>query len=106
MRVNQTRSLMNKNKIKFKYLLNIWKSLPNYPTKEDLVYEIEIFLIKDGRPNGDFSNQTFKSVFGSSWEKTKHGEVIKSMIEDKDFIESEKSSDSKKWYRINKKIWI
>lgn len=91
---------MNKNKVKFKYILNLWKSLPNYPTKDDVVYELTLYLIKDGRPNGDFSTQTFNSAFGSSWEKTKHGDTIRSMIEEGDFIESEKSTPSKKWYKI------
>jgi hypothetical protein len=92
---------MNKNKIKFKYLLNVWKSLPNYPTKEDVAYEISVFLIKDGRSNGDISMQTFNSIYGSSWEKTKHGEVIKEMMTNGDLKESEKSSPSKKWYKLN-----
>ena len=28
---------MNKDQIKFKYILGLWKSLPTYPTNEDLV---------------------------------------------------------------------
>ena len=91
---------MNKNKIKFKYILNLWKLLPDYPTKEDIIYEMSVYLIKDGRPNGDFSQQTFNSAFGSTWEKTKHGEVIRSMIEEGDFTEIDKSTGTKKWYRI------
>lgn len=94
---------MNKNKIKFKYLLNVWKSLPEYPTKEDIAYEISAFLIKDGRSNGDISMQTFNSIYGSSWEKTKHGEIIKSMIAEMDLMESEKSTPAKKWFRLNQK---
>jgi hypothetical protein len=94
---------MNKNKIKFKYLLNVWKFLPEYPTKEDLIYEISVYLIKDGRSNGEFSIQTFNSIFGSSWEKNKQGEIIKCMIEDGDLIESSKSTAAKKWYKINPK---
>ena len=95
---------MNKNKIKFKYILNLWKSLPSYPTKDDVIYEISVFLVKDGRPNGDFSSQTFKSIFGSSWEKT-HGDVIDLMVKDDDFEESQKSTETKKWYRIKNNIY-
>jgi hypothetical protein len=91
---------MDRNKIKFKYILNLWKSLPNYPTKEDIIYEVSLYLVKDGSHNGDISNQTFNSIFGSSWEKMKHGEVIKTMIHDGDFKEIEKSTGIKKWYRI------
>jgi len=92
---------MNKNKIKFKYLLNLWKSLPDYPTKEDVIYELNVFLIKDGRPNGDFSHQTFNSVFGTGWDKSKFGQTIREAIADGDFIESPKSTDFKKWYRLS-----
>jgi len=91
---------MNKNKVKFKYILGLWKSLPEYPTKEDIIYEITIYLIKDSKPNGEFSTQTFNSIFGSNWEKTKHGEAIKSMIEEGYFEEINKNTGTKKWYRI------
>jgi hypothetical protein len=94
---------MNKNKIKFKYLLNVWKSLPEYPTKEDVAYEISVYLIKDGRSNGDISMQTFNSIFGSTWEKTNHGDVIRAMISEKDLVESERSTPSKKWFKLNPK---
>lgn len=95
---------MNKNKVKFKYLLNVWKSLPGYPTREDVIYEISVYLIKDGRPNGDVSHQTFNSIFGSGWDKNKHGEVIRQMISEGDLIESEKSTPSKKWFKIKTEL--
>ena len=91
---------MNKNQIKFKYILGLWKSLPSYPTNEDLVYEISLFLVKDGRPNGEFSPQTLKSIFGTGWEKSKHAEVFGEMLADGSIVETAKSSETKKWYRI------
>ena len=93
---------MNKAKIKFKYLMGLWKSLPEYPTKEDIVYEISVYLLKDGRNNGEFSHQTLNSIFGSKWETSKHGDIIKSMIDCGDFTETKKSTPAKKWYKINK----
>jgi hypothetical protein len=93
---------MNRNKIKFKYLLGVWKTLPEYPTSDDIVYELSLYLLKDGRPHGEFSIQTLRSVFGPSWETNKHGEIIKKMIDAGDFEETKKSSASKKWYRISK----
>ncbi len=91
---------MNKNKIKLKYLLGIWKTLPGYPTKEDVIYEINAFLLKDGRPNGEFSPQTFKSIFGAGWEKENSGEIIRECISSGEFEETKKSTETKKWYRI------
>jgi len=88
---------MNRNKVKFKYLMNLWKSLPEYPTKEDIIYELSVYLVKDGRPGGEFTLQTFNSVFGSDWSKTKHGEVIENMIGDGDFVESGVYAGNKKY---------
>jgi hypothetical protein len=92
---------MNRNKIKLKYVLNLWKSLPGYPTKEDVLYEIESFLIRDSRP-GEFSSQTLNAVFGARWEKTDYGRVVKELIEDGSIEETKKASASKKWYKLKK----
>ena len=68
--------------------MNLWKTLPGYPTKEDIIYELSVYLVKDGRPNGEFTTQTFNSAFGNEWQESKHGSVIDSMIKDGDFIEA------------------
>jgi hypothetical protein len=91
---------MHRDKTKLKYMMGIWKHLPQYPSKEDIVYEISVYLIKDGRPNGEFSLQTLKSVFGKDWENNSHGEIIKKMIEDGDLQRGEKKDMSKEWYKI------
>ena len=91
---------MNKNKIEFKYLMGIWKSLPDYPTKSDIIYELNVYLLKDGRPDGEFSYQTFNSAFGSDWEKTKHKLVIEDMIDSGEFEQTDKLSAGKRWYKI------
>jgi hypothetical protein len=92
---------MNRNKIKLKYVLNLWKSLPEYPTKEDVLYEIKSFLVRDSRP-GEFSHQTLNAVFGSKWEKTEYGRIVNELIEDGLIEETKKISASKKWYTLKK----
>lgn len=82
--------------------MGLWKTLPDYPTKEDIIYEISVYLLKDGRTNGEFSVQTLNSIFGARWESSKHGEIIQSLIESGDFTETKKSSPAKKWYKLNK----
>lgn len=77
--------------------MNLWKSLPEYPTKEDIIYELSFYLAKDGRPGGEFTMQTFNSAFGSDWTKTKHNDVIEKMISDGDFIESGVYAGNKKY---------
>jgi hypothetical protein len=92
---------MNRNKIKFKYLMNLWKSLPEYPTEEDIVYELSSYLIRDGRPNGEFTMQTFNSVFGPDWKETKHGEIVQKMIQNEIFEPINRSkSEGKTKYKI------
>jgi hypothetical protein len=91
---------MERSKIKFKYLMNLWKTLPSYPTHEDIVYELSVYLAKDGRPNGEFTMQTFNSAFGSDWSKTKHGEVIQEMIESGVFEKTSENQNNKTKYKI------
>lgn len=91
---------MEKNKLKIKYLLGIWKDLPEYPTKEDIIYELNSYLIKDGRPDGEFSDHTFNSFLPEGWEKNKFGEAVFNLIETEVFEKSEKTLGNKKWYRI------
>ena len=91
---------MQRNKIKFKYLMNLWRTMPNYPTKEDAIYELSVYLVKDGRPNGSFSEQTLRAPFGSDWESTKYKQIIDEMIETGELEVDTKKVSSKKWYKI------
>jgi hypothetical protein len=91
---------MEKNKIKMKHLLGVWKELPGYPTKEDVIYELNLYLVKDGRPDGEFSDQTFNSFLPSNWEEEKFGEIVKELMETGVFEKSEKTLGNKNWYRI------
>jgi len=91
---------MEKNKLKMKYLLGVWKDLPEYPTKEDIIYELNSYLIKDGRPDGDFSEQTFNSFLPKGWKESKYGKLIQELIDTGVFEKSEKSLGDKNWYRI------
>jgi hypothetical protein len=86
---------MEKNKIKMKYHMGIWKELPSYPTEEDIIFELNSYLVRDGRPEGEFSEQTFNSFFPSGWEKNKHGELVQSLIE-RGIFEKQKTKQSTK----------
>jgi hypothetical protein len=92
---------MNNDKVKFKYLMNLWKSLPDYPTEEDIIYELSSYMVKDGRSSGEFTTQTFNSVFGRGWMETKHAEVIQNMLDSGIFIESENSKPDRIKYILN-----
>lgn len=74
--------------------------MSGYPTKEDIIYELSSYLVKDGRPNGSFSIQTLNAPFGPEWEKTKIKDVVEKMIEDGDFEIDAKKISSKTWYKI------
>ena len=91
---------MEKNKLKMKYLLGIWRDLPEYPTKEDIIYELNSYLVKDGRPDGEFSDQTFNSFLPQGCEISKHGEIVNELIESEIFEKTEKTLGNKNWYKI------
>jgi hypothetical protein len=77
--------------------MNLWKSLPSYPNAEDVIYELCVYLEKDGRPNGEFTLQTFNSIWGSKWVETKHFELVQSMLQNGTFTEiGEEGSNKKK----------
>lgn len=78
--------------------MGLWKSLPSYPNKEDLEYEISFFLLKEGRSNSEFSIQTLNSIYGSKWESLPQGRLIKDLMEKGEIKETKKSTPSKKWY--------
>ncbi len=94
---------MNKNKVKFKYLMNLWKSLPEYPSQEDIIYELSVYLEKDGRPDGEFTLKTFNSIFGSKWEESKHFGVINEMIKNGVFETKDEIINDKTKYRLKEK---
>lgn len=83
-----------------KYHLGIWKLLPEYPTQEDIIFELNSYLIKDGRPNGEFSEQTFNSFLPFEWEKGKFGAVVKSCIEEEIFVKQKTNQSGKVMYKI------
>lgn len=89
---------MSREKTKFKYLMGLWKSMPDYPTKEDFKYEVSVYLAKQAKGKQEFSEQILKSVFGSGWENNPPGELFKSMIDTGEILESGKSTQSKKIY--------
>jgi hypothetical protein len=88
---------MERNKTKIKYILGIWKNLEGYPTKEDVIYEIKNYLVKEGKPNSEFSHQNLKSVFGLSWEKSKSFEVFEQLLAEGEITETD---SNKKKYKI------
>ena len=80
--------------------MNLWRTMPDYPTKEDAIYELSVYLMKDGRPNGSFSIQTLKAPFGSNWEETKFKTLVDEMIESGEFEVDSAKSSQKVWYKI------
>jgi hypothetical protein len=80
--------------------MGLWKTLPEYPNQDDIIYEISLYLTKDRRPNGEFSEQTFNSIFGKNWSNEKVGEIINQMISSGSIQELEKKTGNKKWYSI------
>ena len=91
---------MDKNKIKMKYHMGIWKELPNYPTPEDIIFELNTYLLRDNRPDGEFTEQTFNSFLPSDWENSSHGTIIKNFFESGVFGKQKTTQGGKTKYKI------
>lgn len=91
---------MDVDKIKMKYHMGVWKEIPGYPTPEDIIYELNLYLDKEGRSNKEFSESTFNSFLPKGWENSDHGKIIRSMIESGEFERIEKNTGGKSWYVI------
>ncbi len=74
--------------------------IPAYPTEEDLIFELNSYLVRDGRPQGEFSMQTFNSFLPTSWEENKFGDLVKFLIESGKFEEQKKKQSGKTVYKI------
>ena len=80
--------------------MGVWKELPDYPSSEDVIFELNSYLIKDGRPDGEFTEQTFNSFLPSNWKESKHGEIVKLLFESDIFLKQKGKTASKISYKI------
>ena len=94
---------MESKKIKIKYLLNFWKTLPEYPTQEDVLYEIAYYLERDGRDNGDFSQTTLDFIFKNSTpdELKEISSRLETLKREKSIVKSKETGEGKEWFKIN-----
>ena len=81
--------------------MGVWKTLPGYPSREDIKYEISSYLFKEGKVEGGFSLTTLNSLYGKGWEDTEHYSVVQEMIEDGEILKIEKNTGGKDWYKID-----
>lgn len=94
---------LNKNRLPVKYLVGVWKTLPGYPTKEDVLYELANYIQRKVK-GGEFSEQTFNGIWCdqsgvANWKNTQIEKHLNSMISGGTF-EKTKDSGDKIWYRI------
>jgi hypothetical protein len=95
---------MEKTKIKLKYSMNLWKSLPQYPTAEDVLYDIQLYLIKEKKK--EFSNTSMNYVWdvlgSTAWIDTKFQERFEELITNGFINKIEKNfNDDRQWFVIN-----
>ncbi len=93
---------MEQNKVKIKYLLNLWKALPSYPTQEDILYEISFYLEKDGRENAEFSQSTLDFIFrNATVEEQKNIDIrLETLKGNDDIIKTKETGEGKEWWKI------
>lgn len=101
---------MDKDKIPVKYSMSIWKTLPKYPTREDVLYELMLYMEKN-LSGGEFSEQTFNGIWYDhlltepNWKGTKIEERLNEMFSDGTF-EHTKDKGDKAWYKITKTPFV
>lgn len=87
--------------------MNFWKTLPEYPTQEDVLYEIHYYLERDERSNGEFSQTTLDFVFRNS--DPKELEIINSNIsslkKNNGIIKTKETGEGKEWFKINSDLF-
>jgi hypothetical protein len=91
---------MTQENIPVKYTMNIWKSLPVYPTKNDVLFEIYSYLFKNSKT--EFSEQTLNAIWfddkgSGNWKGTKYEYF---------FVELQKDSVFKEIKNVNGKSWL
>lgn len=97
---------MTQENIPIKYTLGMWKSLPQYPTKLDVLYEIYNHGFKNDKP--EFSEQTLNSLWfdekgAGNWKGTRKETFFNELLKDGTITESKKTGD-KAWYVIEDKL--
>jgi hypothetical protein len=83
--------------------MNIWKSLPTYPTKMDVLFEIYSFIFKMDKT--EFSEQTLNSLWmdekgSGNWRGTKYEFQFNELRKDSTIKES-KNVGGKSWLIID-----
>lgn len=83
--------------------MNLWRALPSYPTNEDLLYEIQTFLIRDGKK--EFSdvamNYIWQDVDGTpNWKDTIIEEKFNALVETGYIVKIDKNSD-RQWFKLD-----
>ena len=80
-----------------KYTMNMWKALPGYPTKPDVLYEILVYLVKSSKT--EFSLDTLNSVW-DVWRGTVTEDIVNEFIDNGTFVEVKEKS-GKARYKIS-----
>lgn len=97
---------MNKDKLPVKYHISIWKTLPDYPTRTDILFEIYTYISK--KTSDEFSEQTLNGIWYdqggvANWRDTIFETRINEMMADGTFEKTRTEDKSgKEWFKIAK----
>lgn len=83
--------------------MNIWKTLPKYPTREDVLYELCMYVEKN-LANKEFSELTFNGIWYdtggvANWKGTRIEEHINEMFANGTFVMS-RDQNGKTWFKV------
>jgi hypothetical protein len=73
--------MFDPNKIKMKYTLGIWRDLPEYPQKEDVIFELISTIAKISDGKWEITEKQLDSFFAKYPEFNQKEEVIQILEE-------------------------
>ena len=97
---------MDNNKLPIKYQISIWKTLPAYPTRADVLFELYTYIGK--KSTDEFSEQTLNGIWCdatgvANWRGTIFETRINDMMNDGTFEKTRTEEKSgKDWFKIAK----
>jgi len=94
--------MMNKDRLPIKYHVGVWKTLPKYPNRMDVLYEVYSYMSRKGMDK--FSELTLNGIWNdqdgvANWRGGPIEAVVDELFSNGTFEKIDDESD-KNWYRI------
>lgn len=98
---------MQEENVKLKYIIGIYKDLPEYPSAEDIYYFIYNRSVSKARPvvGFNFTDNLIFSKMGNELDETRVSESLQDLV-DKGIIALKKSTKTRTSYEVVKDLYV